>query len=545
MVVLAGALMAGAPASTTPIPSSSSPLVRGQVASARLAGHVTRTDTGGAVRDAVVQLVSADGSVARTTHADVYGLYSFIALAPADYCVTVTASGLMSADATVARPTGSGARVHLNEGDNKENVDLMLSPMSAIAGVVLNESGVPLRDVGVTIAQRRSVAGRMVLVSGTPKVIAQTDASGRFRIADLLPGDYYVLAPARRSGMNSPDASPTPADRSLAFVLTYFPGTDRASGATAVRVEVGRDSDNVALQLLTAKLARLAGKVTDLSGRPVANARLIMVRTEDGEIKDLDALSETVSDAQGAFSYSVPAGSFVLQAFTAGAFGLVPVSVSPTAPDQEGIQVTVHPLVRASGRLVFEGSPPPALSSVSIHFVPTDFLTGPVGSNAIRPRVNDDGTFQIDNLAWRGTLRVTAPTGWVLKGVMLDGRDIAEEPHDFQSVDVNGLRVVLTNRLATIRGIVTDGGKPVAAEIVVFAEDPAKLTFPSRFITTTRSAPTGDFRATGLLAGRYRVIALEGGTTDPEELRSLNSLAASVVLAEGESASLSLRLTRR
>jgi hypothetical protein len=112
-------------------------------------------------------------------------------------------------------------------------------------------------------------------------------------------------------------------------------------------------------------------------------------------------------------------------------------------------------------------------------------------------------------------------------------------------VDVNGLRVVLTNRLATIRGIVTDGSKPVAAEIVVFAEDPAKLTFPSRFITTTRSAPTGDFRATGLLAGRYRVIALEGGTTDPEELRSLNSLAASVVLAEGESASLSLRLTRR
>jgi hypothetical protein len=283
--------------------------------------------------------------------------------------------------------------------------------------------------------------------------------------------------------------------------------------------------------------------VSDLSGRQLTDARVVLIKTEDGEIR-ADVLSERVGTEQGSFTGSVPVGSYVVQAFTAAEFGSTRVSLSLADPDPAPIQVTVHPLVHASGRLIFEGGPP-LTGQVRIQFMPADFLTGPVGSNAIQPKVTDDGAFRIDGLAWSGRLRVLAPAGWALKSVMLDGRDIADEPHDFQTADVDGLQMVLTNRLGTIRGTVTDERGPAAAAVVVFAEDSAKLAFPSRFVKVTRSAPTGDFQASGLLAGRYRVIALESETTDPERLLSLRSLATPVVLAECESVSLSLRLMRR
>ena len=74
----------------------------------------------------------------------------------------------------------------------------------------------------VALAQRRSVAGRFVLFSRN-EISGPTDANGRFRIADLLPGDYYVRAPGGEFKLNERDASPTPADPSLAFTTDMLP----------------------------------------------------------------------------------------------------------------------------------------------------------------------------------------------------------------------------------------------------------------------------------------------------------------------------------
>lgn len=546
IVVLTACWVVAAPGSTMSFRGDSSPHAGEQSAAAprlaQLEGHVTRTDSAAPVTGATIQLIPTDGRQSRVTNTDAGGHYAFTTVETGDYRVTATASHLMTADATVERPAGNGVFVHLGAGDTKDNIDLALVPRSAIVGVVLDDSGLPLQSVNVALAQRRSVAGRFVLFSGND-ITGPTDGNGRFRIGDLLPGDYYVLAPAGQFKLNARDASPAPADPSLAFVPTYYPGTDRAAGAGAVRVDAGSDTNNIVFQLMTARLVHLAGTVSDLSGRPVSDARVVLIKTEDGEIK-ADALSERVDTEQGSFSGSVPAASYVVQAFTAAAFGSTRVSLSPADPDPARIQVTVHPLVHASGRLIFEGGPP-LMSQTRIQFIPADFLTGPVGSNAIQPKVTDDGAFRIDGLAWSGRLRVLAPPGWALKSVMLDGRDIADEPHDFQTADVDGLQLIVTNRLGTIRGTVTDERGPATATVVVFAEDSARLAFPSRFIKVIRSAPTGDFQAPGLLAGRYRVIALESDTIDTERLLSLRSFATPVVLAESESVSVSLRLTRR
>jgi hypothetical protein len=182
-----------------------------------------------------------------------------------------------------------------------------------------------------------------------------------------------------------------------------------------------------------------------------------------------------------------------------------------------------------------------------VRFVPTDFTTGPAGSNAIQSKINDDWTFEINELAWTGVLRVRAPAAWALKSVILNGRDIADAPYDFQSADVNGLELVMTNRLAVIRGTVTDGNKPAASSVVViFPEGETKWILPSRAVTATKTSSEGTFTITGVLAGRYRIIAVpEPPAVGLEWLMGLRALSTQVVVSENEGKSVILKLIRR
>jgi hypothetical protein len=435
--------------------------------------------------------------------------------------------------------------VPLREGQRDGRVDLVLAPMGTIEGRVLDDSHTPIASVIVEVLQLRTAAGRPVFTPGPqgPKT-ARTDATGRYRVADLLPGDYYVRASSGSLGTSSPEV--IPADRSLGYVSTYFPGTDRAMNAVPVRVEVGRDAFDVTFALVTARVVDVSGTVADAAGHPAGDARVMLIRTEDGEVR-ADVSAATTSDARGAFVYhGIPIGSYVLQAFTPDGFGSTPIATPAVPLDIAGVEVTVRPRVSARGRLSFEGGPPPAKELVDVTFVPTDFTSGPVGSNRITSRVNDDWTFEIDRLAWTGILRVSLPAGWALQSVRLGGLDITDVPYDFRSADVNGLDVVMTNRLGSVAGTVTDGSRPAAAASVVIFPDEAKWTYPSRFIKVARTTSEGEFRTTGLLPGRYRVIAVSAvDGFNPEWLVSVRTLATPVTVAEGESRSVTLRLARR
>ena len=548
LFVVALPLGAAQPPPVLPSPVAGQNPHSSQQVEARLAGYVTRTDTGARVERALIELQPSSGGPSPRTSTDGFGQFEFTGLAPGEYRVTATAAGLVSADATVARPSGIGTLVQLREGQRDGRVDLLLAPMSTIEGQVLDDSHKPSAGVTVELLQLRLAAGRPVLMPGPQgRKTGRTDATGRYRVADLLPGDYYVRASSGSLGTSSPDNTVFPADGSLGYVSTYFPGTDRALNATPVRVEVGRDAFGVTFALVAARLVDVSGTVADATGRPAADARVMLIRTEDGEVR-ADVSAATTSDAGGAFRYqAIPVGTYVLQAFTPDGFGSTPIATPAVPTDIAGVEVTVRPRISARGRLSFEGGPPPAKELVDVTLVPADFASGPVGGNRITSRVNDDWTFEIDELAWTGILRVLAPAGWALKSVMLDGRDITDVPYDFRSADVDGLDVVLTNRLGSVAGTVTDGSRPAAAAfVVIFADDQEKWTFPSRFITVASTTSEGEFRAAALLPGRYRVIAVSAlDGLVPDRLASVRALATPVNVSEGESRSVAVTLARR
>jgi hypothetical protein len=204
----------------------------------------------------------------------------------------------------------------------------------------------------------------------------------------------------------------------------------------------------------------------------------------------------------------------------------------------------------ARGRVLFEGdAPAPAKEPLNlmIAFQPTSYTTGPVGSNRIAVTIHPDWRFEIPNLAWYGVLRVSPPTGWALARVRHEGRDITDTPFDFQSADVSGLEVVLTNRVGAVSGTVTSGGQPAAkVSVVVFGADDTSWTYLSRTMTGGRTDDRGAFTVGALVPGRYLAVAMSGsmGLADHAALLRLRSLGVPFTLSEGTTTVVTLTLSK-
>lgn len=512
-----------------------------------VSGRVRRTDTGGPVDGATVRLSVTHGTSSRSANCDEFGRFEFADVPPGEYWLTAAADNLVSASATPARPVGIATPIAVAAGKDARNIEIALAPMRAITGRLLDPSGAPLPDVSVVLPELRQVPGTQIAMTPlSPNLTARTDADGRYRFFPLPPGDYYVMALVGPFGRAAPmDPEPVP-DRLLGYVPTFFPGADRLIGARPVRVELGRDPPDVIFSVIPAELVKMSGTVSDVNGRPVATASLMLIPS-DGASLETDLAVVTRTDADGRFTYpAVPAGRYVLQTFGRRAFDSRPIVLAPSKEAPPVIDVMVRPLVAARGHVTFEGDPPPEKKSVQISFVATDFVSGPIGGNPLVATIADDWTFEIANLASTGIIRATAPPGWALKSINLNGRDISTQPSDFQSADVNGLELVMTNRLATLTGTVTDGNKPASFFTVLMWRADTKpgtmaLQAPSAPIST---GPGGAFAITGLLAGRYQVIALPA-PFNIRDLGTVMALGTPINVAEGETKTIALKLLRR
>jgi hypothetical protein len=165
--------------------------------------------------------------------------------------------------------------------------------------------------------------------------------------------------------------------------------------------------------------------------------------------------------------------------------------------------------------------------------------------------MHDDWTFEIQNLAGAWVIRADLQSpDWTLKRITFDGKDVTDTPIEFKGKDVNGLEVTLTTRNASMAGAVTDAnGRPAGRyNVIIFAADPARWIFPSRFIAVGRPNQDGRFKVIGLPPENYLVIAvpaLQGSEwQDPDYLESLRPLAQAITLAEGEARTLDLKLRK-
>jgi len=518
--------------------------------SAVLTGVVARVDNDKPVPGALLQLQrqpATRDSLPIATRTDASGAYRFEKIPAGSYVLLVSAPHHFPTDAAPGRPAGQGKRLDLADGQQLDAFNLQLVPSSAMEGRVLDEFGEPAPGVTMVASQLMQVMGKSRLMP-LPRT-AVSDDRGSFRISNLSPGDYYLLALSGPFGMQGGAMLSTPADTRAGFAPTYFPGSGNAVDARPLRLAIGRDNVGLTFAMVPSRLFTVSGRVTDAGGASPAGS-VQMLQTQGGDVRAI-VPANLIVRANGTFAYrNVPQGSYVLQARAGRNFGTALVTVHDR--DVADIAIALQPPRTARGHVTFEGGTPPPKEAVRIQVAPVDVVSGPVGGNALPPvRVNDDWTFELPGLQSVGVVMANAVPGWQLRRVTLGGEDITDKPHDFRLRDVTGLEVVLSDRWASVVASVTDVAGNIASDctVIVFSQDAAKWTWPSRHVVMGRTNQQGVFRIPALPAGGFLAVAVPQGITTSAEvdavvLESLRGAAARLTLTEGQESSVSLTLVR-
>ena len=490
---------------------------------ARLSGRVVGGDTGRPLRRAQVRLQGDKTPEGVSVLTDERGRFEFKDLAAGRYMLFATRSGYVTVAYGQRRATESPKPLDLAAGQRLDNIDFNLAPGGVIAGRITDELGEPVASIDVSVLRHVVVNGRRTLLPASFSQLSDsTDDLGRFRIFGLPAGDYIISAGMNRfnqHGMASWDVNE-------GRVRTYFPGTPTLGDAQRVRLGAGEEITSVNFALVAARPATIRGTIIDSSGRPLTGGHLM--------VEESDNLLGSGGGAQvqpdGTFTLkNLSPGTYVLHVGVDGDDGeSASVQVSVASEDIEDLTIVTVPPATIVGQLLFESEPTKAVKPGEFQF-----MTVPAGGTWFfgggHVEVKDDWTFEGRVRDGPVFLRAAAlPEEWMLKAVSHGGADVTDRGIEFRPGEhIDSVQVLLTNRIASVQGGVTDrGGKRVDNyAVIVFADDPSLWRPRSRHLFVGRPSQQGRYRISKLPAGHYLAAALdsvdEGQPSHPEFLERL------------------------
>ena len=171
-------------------------------------------------------------------------------------------------------------------------------------------------------------------------------------------------------------------------------------------------------------------------------------------------------------------------------------------------------------------------------------------------RTKEDGTFEISLPAGHVLLRAattpaapgtTAP--WRLNRVIVNDIDVGDTGIDVpQDATIENVVVEMTDHSNEALGRVTDAVGNIVRDcfVIVFAQDPARWTVQTRYLSVARPG-VDDLFHVRLLPGDYYAVAMSGveagAWTDPEFLSQARDRATKFSIADGEKKTIDLPLS--
>jgi protocatechuate 3,4-dioxygenase beta subunit len=517
-------------------------------------GFVIAADTGQPLRRAQVRVWSPDARESRIATTDSQGRFEARELAGGRYTITASKGGFVTLQYGQRRPAQQGTPLDIRDGETIDRVIIALPRGSVISGRITDEFGEPVANAAVTAIRIGYGGGgtRRALPAGGRNGRDTTDDLGQFRLFGLSPGEYYVTAAIRAPGGGAADDDGADV---IGLAPTYYPGASSLAEAQRVAVGLGQETMNVSFALVATKLVRVSGTVVDSSGASPAAGGMVMLMPADGR-SGLPLFSGGGGriEQTGRFRMTnVAPGRYLLQVRTGrrgGEFGRMPIVVG--SDDVDNVMIVTAPGATASGHVVVEQQARTASlapEQITVVSRPADADAAPMpGNNGAR--VAGDWTFQLGDLVDTRLFRANVPQGWTLRAVLLDGRDITDEPLQLSpGQTLTGLQIVLTNRLTDLSGTIvdSDGRAVLDASVVVFPADERLWTYQSRFVRVARPDQSGRYQITGLPPhDHYLAVAVQGledgQAGDPALLASLRDRATALRLGDG-SRIVDLRLT--
>jgi len=375
-------------------------------------------------------------------------------------------------------------------------------------------------------------------------------------------------------------AGPPPAQAIYGYEPTYYPGVSDPTAATMVTVAPGEERTGIDLTVRQITTARIQGSVVRNDGLPVIGAQIALMREGDSVSvsSQLDTGGTRASvDARGQFTLpSVRPGRYVLTARAASrpperqtgpvAGGMTtmqnPMDLWAMAPvtidgqNIDGLSLMLQPGINITGRVLFEATTlaaPTDLSRTRVQLLPASMMIGgtlnSMNVSMVSPAA--DGTFVLPGVApdrymlgASGAIGLTASgsPAWVLKSVIVNGRDVVDVGFDVPpGQDLRDVVITFTDRTSEISGQLVDAkGQPVPGfHVFVFPTDKSAWAPTSRrFRPPVRPDSTGRYRLLSLPPGEYYIAALtefeEQDIQDASFIEQIIPAAIKVTIAEGE-----------
>ena len=394
----------------------------------------------------------------RTASTSNDGRYEFRDIPPGRYTLRVQRSGYLALNYGQRRPGEQGRPLEIADKEVAEKVDFALPRMGVISGRVLDELGEPIAGVTVWALQTRYVAGP-----------AETRPDRRQRAHRHHGPVPAAVTPAwrlRRDGNDSRDLAARQRSEAGLRLCSHLFSRDVhvRPQAQRVKIGVGQETPGIDFSLVPGRTSSVSGSATSASGLPLGGETVTMCRRSAGRPCGWGHRWRSTKVAgDGAWTLSnVPPGEYRLSIRTA-ARGNQPAQEGQLTINVAGVDVEGLSLVAGAGGTVRgevvtdDGSPLPAgfdRMQVRPPFNPNArMMTSILGPD--NGRVRSDGSFEVQGVFSDTVLSIgPLPGEWTLKAIEVEGRDIADLPLPIEhGATLSGVRVVLTSRPTTIRGV--------------------------------------------------------------------------------------------
>ena len=306
--------------------------------------------------------------------------------------------------------------------------------------------------------------GQNYYATTPPASTTLTDAQGRYRLTNLAPGRYFILA------------------RTLGGYSTFYPAMTTADRATVVTVGSESPVEGIDFAVILPPGGRVSGRVDPPPSSDVQE-KAVLSGVELGE------LLESPIGTDGSFAFGhLPTGSYLLSLFPAPPG--MPSRAFRVERNDTRVDLVRPALRTVTGRVVVENGP-----------LPYGWLGFLTESSYVTAHIGADGSFRAQLQSARHTVELAGmPGGYSLGSVRLGSTDAAQGV-TVEGSDLSGLVITVSPpaHLPRVRGKVV--GVPAAA----LTSSKVEL---SGHVIGVLEAPVqqdGSFEFAAVTPGTYRV----------------------------------------
>lgn len=468
-----------------------------------LRGKVVNAATGAAVGNALVELF---GPEAHVQFSGDDGSFVFTDVRRGRYQVVARKPGYFN-EQELGR--GFGGPIYGQSVPSDDDVTLKLTPEGIIYGRVENENGQPIERMTVRAQAWQVTDGiRRLDTRGT----AETDDEGKFRIAELTPGDYFISFFPENRGERVFNQLARKNQNEQGYGTQFYPGVADAGSASVIHIRAGAQVQ-ITQALKPQRLYQVAGVVR---GAKAERGFAVGLTDTNG---DLLQRGVHLDEKSGGFQIEgVPEGTYLLTANAQDVGGVGPeeevTSLTAMMPIHLNKDLTGLVLVLGRGASVgveIDDEIPAQgdeLHQVNLNLVSKEFaqlsqsiiVPQPKNGQGAPPQRFEGvapGTYEVE--AW------SAGRGYVASLRCGDVDLMRDELTVAARAAMPPIEVTLRNDGAELDVEATENGQPVGASVLVYSEEYPKKSYQG--ITTGNE---GVVHIGNIRPGAYKVVALQG-----------------------------------